>query len=77
MSILKREKCDFCGKISDEEGVMWELFDSHCCHKCKEVVITVLEETANYTMPSGKVPQDKKEFSVMMYNLSLKAESNL
>ena len=77
MSLIRSFKCDFCGTIKDSEEDVVEAIEQHCCHYCYETIDTVLKEVANYTMPSGKMPQNKKEFSVMMYNLSLRAESNL
>ena len=78
LSIVKSFKCDFCGKCQKDLVDLYPLHlnKMHCCIDCCEVIETVLAETANYTMASGKVPNDKKEFSVMMYNLSLRAEDN-
>jgi hypothetical protein len=76
MSVIKRYKCDFCGVLKDSSEDVAEAIEQHCCHDCYEVVDNVLKEVATYTIQTGKVPQDKKEFSVMMYNLSLRAEEN-
>ncbi len=77
MSLIRRFKCDFCGAIKNSEEDVVRAIEQHCCHDCYETIDTVLKEVATYTMPNGCVPQDKKEFSIMMHNLSLRAELNL
>ena len=76
MSIVKHYKCDFCGVKVNSADLVYEAIEMHCCYDCDEVIKTVLAEVANYTMPRGKVPQDKVEFADMMHTLYSSAESN-